>query len=110
MNNKALPAYMIARLNVKDHEDYMNRYAMPVLGQFEAAGAEILVASPQPEVLEGEWKSNWTVVVRFPSVEAARKLYHSEEYAPFRSLRINELTGEGSALIVEGFDPSVLGL
>lgn len=110
MNTKVLPAYLIGRLNVKDHEDYMNRYAMPVLEQFRAAGAEILAASPRPDVLEGEWKSNWTVLIRFPSMEAARKFYNSDEYAPFRSLRVNELTNEGTALLVEGFDPAVLGL
>lgn len=110
MNAKVLPAYLIGRINVKDHEDYMNQYAMPVLEQFKAAGAEILAASPQPEVLEGEWKSNWTVLIRFPSMEAARNFYHSDEYAPFRSLRVNELTNEGTVLMVEGFDPAVLGL
>ena len=110
MESKVLPAYLIGRINVKDHADYMNRYAMPVLEQFKAAGAEILVATPQPEVLEGEWKSNWTVLVRFPSMEAARKFYHSDEYAPFRALRINELTNEGTALLVEGFDLAALGL
>lgn len=110
MNTKVLPAYLIGRLNVKDYENYMNRYAMPVLEQFKTAGAEILAASPQPEVMEGEWNSNWTVLIRFPSVEAARNFYNSDEYAPFRTLRINELTNEGSLVMVEGFDPAVLGL
>ena len=110
MSTKTLPAYMIGRLNVKDHDEYMSRYAMPVLRLFEAAGAEVLAASPQPDVLEGEWNSNWTVLIRFPSLDAARRFYQSEEYAPLLSLRINELTDEGAALIVEGFDPAALGL
>lgn len=110
MATKVLPAYLIGRLNVKNYEDYMNRYAMPVLEQFKVAGAEILAASPQPEVMEGDWQSNWTVLIRFPSMEAARKFYQSGEYAPFLDLRVNELTDDGSVLMVEGFDPAVLGL
>ena len=110
MTTKVLPAYLIGRLNVKDHEDYMKRYAMPVLEQFKKAGAEILAATPQPDVLEGEWKSNWTVLIRFPSLKAARSFINSDEYAPYRTLRVNELTNEGTALLVEGFDFAVLGL
>jgi len=83
---------------------------MPVLDQFRKAGAEILAATPQPEVLEGGWKSNWTVLIRFPSMEAARSFYDSEEYAPFRSIRVDELTNEGSVVMVEGFDFAALGL
>ena len=109
MNDEALPAYLLAKLNVKDREDYLNRYGMPVLGQLEAVGAEVLAFSPQPDIVEGEWDSNWTVLIRFPSMEVAKKWYNSDEYAPFLSLRINELTNDGVALFLEGFDPATLG-
>ena len=110
MNDKTLPTYLLAKLNVKDPEDYMNRYGMPVLAQLEAAGAEVLAASPQPNVVEGEWDSNWTVLIRFPNMGSAMNFYNSDEYAPFLSLRKNELTHDGTALFIEGFDPAALGL
>jgi uncharacterized protein (DUF1330 family) len=110
MTDDTQPAYLLAKLKVKDFEDYMNRYGTPVLGQLEAAGAKVLAASPQPDVVEGEWDSNWTVLIRFPSMEAAKKFYNSDEYAPLLSLRISELTDPGTALFVEGFDPASLGL
>jgi len=110
MPTKSLPAYLIGRLNVKNHDEYMERYAMPVLSLFEKAGAEVLAASPEPDVVEGEWQSNWTVLVRFPSLEAARQFYRSDAYAPLRALRIDELTDEGAAVMVAGFDPASLGV
>ena len=44
------------------------------------ASGEILVATPEVDVLEGGYIHNWTVVVRFPSEEAARSWYDSPEY------------------------------
>jgi uncharacterized protein (DUF1330 family) len=110
MNAKSLPAYLIGKLRIKDSEDYMNRYGLPVLTLLEAAGAEILAVSPEPEILEGEWDSNWTVIIKFPSVSAAKQFYASGEYAPYLSLRMNELTERGSLALLEGFDPAALGL
>jgi uncharacterized protein (DUF1330 family) len=110
MTEQSLPAYLLVRLKVKNPEDYMNRYGMPVVGQLQAAGAELLSVSQEPDVVEGEWDSNWTVLIKFPSMTAAKKFYTSSEYAPYLSLRVNELTDGGSAVFLEGFDPATLGL
>ena len=88
------PVYMVAMIDVKDYETYGERYGMPVSRMFAEVGAEILVATNQPDVLEGTWPGNWTVVVKVPSAEIARALYESEAYAPFKKLRIEELTNE----------------
>ena len=109
MNQNTLPVYMIVKLDVKNFEDYMARYGMPVLAQLEEYGAEVLAASPQPQVVEGIWESNWTVIIRFPSMESAHTFYNSDEYAPFMSLRIDVLTNDGTALFVEVFNPESLG-
>lgn len=84
-------AYMIGMIDVKDFDTYAERYGMPVGELFAEIGAEIVVASREAEMLEGEWRGNWFVVVKVPSAEAARELYHSERYAPFRTARIEEL-------------------
>lgn len=110
MNEAGLPAYVIARLNVRNQEEYLERYGMSVVAMFETIGAEVVAAATAPKVLEGEWDGNWTVVVRFPSLGAAQAWYDSPEYQPLKDLRTRELTnGGGSLVIVEGFDPAALG-
>ena len=99
-----LPVYLIAQIDVKDYQVYLEEYGMSVLEQFVQAGAEVLVATPDVEVLEGEWQGNWTVVVRFSSAEAANKWYHSEDYAPLKQARIEKLTNGGTMVMVPGFD------
>ncbi|MBT8467804.1 MAG: DUF1330 domain-containing protein [Myxococcales bacterium] len=110
MSDSKNPAYTIVRLNVKDYADYMQRYGFAVGEMLRKVGAEVLVASETVKVLEGEWEANWTVVIRFPSLEVAEQWYHSPEYQPLKELRMNELTEGGPFVMVEGFDASLLGL
>lgn len=104
------PAYLVVQLDIKNQEDYLQRYGLPMLAMFEDKGAEVLAVSPAPIILEGAWTGNWTVVVRFPSMRAAENWYESPEYQPLKELRINELTESGSAVLVDGFDPVALGI
>lgn len=101
-------AYLIATLELEDAAEYVERYAVPTIAQLESAGAEVLVASPDAAVVEGEWPGNWTVVIRFPDMDAARTWYASTEYQPLKRLRTEELTRSGSVVFTEAFDPSAL--
>jgi uncharacterized protein (DUF1330 family) len=104
--SESLPAYLVVQLNVKNHQEYLQRYAMSVLPMFKKHGAKVIAASA-PKVLEGEWEGNWSALVKFPSMSAAQEWYNSPEYQPLKELRINELTMGGSSALVEGFNPPV---
>lgn len=99
------PAYFIALLQVRDIDTYRREYGRKVLPQLAAAGATILVAGPSPTVLEGAWESTWTVVIQFPDRAAALRWYQSEEYAPLKKLRLEELTTGGAAVVLEAYQP-----
>ncbi|MDA0979268.1 MAG: DUF1330 domain-containing protein [Proteobacteria bacterium] len=98
------PVYMIGIIDVKDFQTYGEQYGMPVGAMFAEVGAEIVAASDQAEVLEGDWPGNWTVLVKVPSAEIARDLYHSEKYAPFRKARIENLANQTLLGIVPALD------
>ena len=85
------PVYMVAIIDVKDYAAYGEQYGMPVGQMFAEVGAEILVATPNPEVLEGDWPGNWTVIVKVPSARIARELYESD-------------AGDLQALLAAGLD------
>jgi uncharacterized protein (DUF1330 family) len=74
------PAYLVATLNVSDLAAYFERYGGPVFPMLAAAGAEVLVGTPQVTVLEGDYAATWTAIVRFPSMEALNSWYESAEY------------------------------
>jgi len=101
----ATPAYFIALLRAPDIETYRREYGRKVLPQLAAAGAKLLVGSTTPTVLEGDWEPTWTVVIQFPDRAAAMRWYQSEEYAPLKKLRLEELTDGGTAVLFDAYQP-----
>jgi uncharacterized protein (DUF1330 family) len=73
-----MAAYFVFNYRINDQEAY-NPYLAEVPKTLEAHGAEILVADFESEVIEGD-AGHVSVVLRFPSKEAARKWYESAEY------------------------------
>ena len=61
----------------------MATYGAGVFEQIKAAGAEVLVAAPEVQVLEGKWHGNWTIVVKYPSMEAALDSYNATDGISF---------------------------
>jgi uncharacterized protein (DUF1330 family) len=97
--------YMIGLIDVQDFETYAVEYGIPVGALFAEIGAEVIVASRDAEVLEGEWQGNWTVVVKVPSAAAARELYESDRYAPFRAARQDGLANSTSLAVFPALVP-----
>jgi uncharacterized protein (DUF1330 family) len=97
------PAYFIALLHVPDVERYRREYGREVLAQLAQVGGTLLVASSAPTVLEGDWESTWTAVIRFPDRDTALRWYRSEEYAPLKQLRLEELATAGTVGLFDAY-------
>ncbi len=78
---------MIFTETIHDPEG-MKAYSEAAASTLGGTGAKALVVDRQPpEVLEGEWPATQTVVLEFPSVEAARAWYTSDGYQAAVKLR-----------------------
>jgi uncharacterized protein (DUF1330 family) len=106
MTDTPAPAFIMVQIRAKSFEETMARYGQSALATVAAFGGEFLAGTPTPQVLEGEWDGNWAAVLRFPSLAAAEKWYHSPEYLPLKDLRINELTEMNRVLLLEGVGPA----
>ncbi|WP_299912527.1 DUF1330 domain-containing protein [uncultured Paracoccus sp.] len=94
--------YWIAHVTVDDptaYEAYRQANAAP-LAQF---GGRFLVRGGAQSVVEGEARPR-SVVVEFPSLEAATDCYHSAEYQAALALR--KPCSAGDVVIVAGYDPA----
>jgi len=65
-------------------EEYKRRVAPLV----EAHGGRYVVLGGPVDVVEGTWSPTFPVMIEFPSIEAARRWYHSEEYREVRAIRL----------------------
>jgi uncharacterized protein (DUF1330 family) len=79
-------AYILANITVTNPEQY-EEYKKLSSQAMKVHGAEICVRGGKVEVLEGDWKPERVVLLKFPSVEAARKFNDSVEYGAARKSR-----------------------
>jgi uncharacterized protein (DUF1330 family) len=95
-----MSAYMIAQIEITDPDEYQNYLAgfMPV---FQRYGGELLATSKnETVVIEGEWAFPGTVIMKFPSVDQARKWYEDPDYKSLAAHRHRSL--EANLVLVEG--------
>jgi uncharacterized protein (DUF1330 family) len=74
-----MPAYWLARARVDEPEQYA-RYASQVPGILERFGGKVLARGGRHEILEGPADFARFVVIAFPSLDAARDCFNSEDY------------------------------
>jgi uncharacterized protein (DUF1330 family) len=100
-----MPAYLFIKTKIHDPE----QYAKYVAAVREIAGkwkSRYVVRSRPIEVLEGsadEWGDYLLLVSEWPSADAARDFWHSEEYRQVRELRVG--AGEVHVVLAEELPP-----
>lgn len=101
--------YFIAQLQVDDMEAFQTQYVPPVAEMLAGTSALVLAVTPSPIVVEGEWISNWTVLMRFEDQNDFDTFYADETYQEqFIPLR----TGAASInniVLLPAFDPEQFG-
>jgi uncharacterized protein (DUF1330 family) len=82
-----MSAYLITNnVHVRDTTAF-EQYRAKVPALVRRYGGEYLVCGGTFIVLEGEWKPNRLVVVRFPDLAAIQNLFNDPEYQPLKILR-----------------------
>ncbi|MEK6244230.1 MAG: DUF1330 domain-containing protein [Pseudomonadota bacterium] len=94
-----MAAYVIAEVNVTDPGLY-DEYRKLVPATVEKYGGRFAVRGGKVESKEGGWAPARFVVLEFPTMEQARKWYHSPEYAPALALRLK--AANAKVILVEG--------
>lgn len=92
--------YWVAHVTVEDpaiYEEYKAANAAP----FAEYGARFLVRAGAQEVPEGSARSR-TVVIEFPTIEAAHACYNSAAYQAAKAIR--DPISHADMIIVEGYD------
>lgn len=96
-----MKAYVIYLGDILDEARYQI-YKDRVAPNIAAAGGKYLVRGGDAKLLEGELPASRTVILEFPSRQAALAWYQSEEYAVIKKLR--EGVAQATIYIVDGLD------
>lgn len=92
--------YWVAHVDVDDLEAY-KKYIAANAAPFADYGARFLVRGTPQEVVEGSIRKR-TVVIEFPSLDAAKACYTSDAYQEAKALRTPVSTGD--LTIIEGWE------
>ena len=92
--------YWIAHITVPDLDKYQP-YRAKIRAILEMFGGKFIVRAGTQTVVEGTVRPR-TVVIEFPSLQAATDCYNSKEYQAAKKLRTGASTGD--ICIVEGWD------
>lgn len=92
--------YWIAHVDVRDTDAY-GAYIAANAAPFARFGARFLVRGGAREVVEGQARAR-TVVIEFPTIEAARACYDSHDYRAAKALRDPVSTGD--VVIIAGHE------
>ena len=96
-----MAAYIIAKYTVTNPEGFA-AYGAAVGPTFAGHEMEVIVLEKESEVMEGSPGEN-TVVLKFPSKEAAKAWYFSDAYQAIKHHRTDN--SEGDMVLVDGFSP-----
>jgi len=94
-----MAGYIVVDVSVTDPAAYQE-YAKLVPPTIAAYGGEYIIRGGSVETLEGEWKPQRFVVLKFESVARAKEWFDSPEYKPLRQMRYASAISH--MLMVEG--------
>jgi len=66
----------------------LERYAAGVFPIVERYGGRYVLVGGKCDVVEGQWRPTYPVMIEFPSLEQAYRWYNSEEYQAYKELRL----------------------
>ena len=77
-------------------EEYKSRVAPLV----ERYGGRYVVLGGKVNIMEGQWRPTFPVMIEFPSIDRAQAWYASDEYRELKALRLAAV--RSSAVFIEG--------
>jgi len=98
----ALKGYWLPHVDIANPEGYKPYQTANALA-FGKYGARFLVRGGRCEVMEGKQRSR-SVVLEFPSYDAALACYRSPEYQEMLAIRRPHATAD--IVVIEGYDPA----
>ena len=96
-----MPAYLIVRAKVTDMQQYQE-YMKLTPAIVEKYGGRFVIRGGDKLVLEGPVISDRIVMLKFDSVDAARRMYNSNEYQA--AIKVRQGAAEASFIVMEGLE------
>lgn len=96
-----MPAYLLVRVNVTDPDQYA-QYTKLTPAIVQRFGGSFVIRGADKIVLEGPPAPERIVLLRFPDVAAAQRMYNSPEYQA--AMKAREGAADASFIVMDGLE------
>ncbi|MFX0137771.1 MAG: DUF1330 domain-containing protein [Candidatus Hodarchaeota archaeon] len=100
-NRKMMNYYFIAQININDKKEYQ-KYIEVAGDVFKKYNGKYLAVDNNPEILEGEWNYNRSVLINFKSKNDFVDWYYSKEYQEILKYRL--AAADCDTILVKGLE------
>lgn len=95
--------YLVAQIDIVDRETYA-KYGEGFMDIFSKFEGTMLAVDEEPKLLEGQWPYTRTVLISFPSEDAAMAWYHDPAYQEIAKHRF--ASSSANTVMIKGLDES----
>ena len=96
-----MSAYLIVRATIHDMQQYQE-YMKLTPAIVEKYGGEFVIRGGDKVILEGPDSPERIVILRYPDMETAQRMYNSPEYQA--AIKVRENAADASFILMEGVD------
>ena len=82
------------------NEEHLQEYAKRVAPIVAKYGGWYVVVGGRADLVEGDWRPTYPVLLEFPSLEEAYRWYNADEYRDLKTLRHSAV--RSNAVFIEG--------
>lgn len=100
-----MPAYFFFDMLEVVQPEKLENYRQVVSATVERYGGHYLTVGGQTDIVEGDWRPVFPVLIEFPDIEQARRWYDSEEYRAPKALRLAAARGNAVFIAGKAFTP-----
>lgn len=104
-----MPAYCLFDIHEIHDEAAMSECQSKVPATVESFGGEYVVIGGPWQVVEGDWRPSFPVMITFPDMAAANAWYDSDAYRELKALRLAAVTSDAVFMDSAGAEQHTAG-
>jgi uncharacterized protein (DUF1330 family) len=99
-----MPTYIVGDLEITDAAVYHSHVPSALASIARFGGRVIAGGGSKVDLLEGDPSPEWIFIIEFPTADAARRWYRSDDYQ--EALRVRQSASHGRVFLIEGAEIS----
>jgi len=99
-----MPTYIVGDLEITDAAVYQSHVPVALATIVRFGGRVIAGGGSKVDLLEGAPSPKWIFIIEFPTADAARRWYQSDDYR--EALKVRQSASHGRVFLIEGAEIS----